>query len=257
MELFPLETEIARRKSRLSAIAQAKAKIEQCAAKRHQGKWQEYETKMAKCRAQRAAGQKPRGEAPDSDLEALQAAPREGDQIDLTDEQSRIMPFSDGGLRAKLERTSRRAASVLRHHQAGDGLTPDEHARTGQGHAVKSPISPRQRPACSFTQSSDNASSAPACWMRNGRLDSGRHGQRCGIYRMHLNHAFGQINLDTHHFTHIAASCNLAHGLPLSIQQYMDESNHPSWRIDAVARRWQIPCYFNQPDTQRQATLAV
>ena len=173
MELFPLETEIARRKSRLSAIAQAKAKIEQCAAKRHQGKWQEYETKMAKCRAQRAAGQKPRGEAPDSDLEALQAAPREGDQIDLTDEQSRIMPFSDGGLRAKLERTSRRAASVLRHHQAGDGLTPDEHARTGQGHAVKSPISPRQRPACSFTQSSDNASSAPACWMRNGRLDPG------------------------------------------------------------------------------------
>ena len=168
-----METEIARREDRMSAIAQVKAKIERCAAERHQGERQAYEAKTAMRRAQRAAGKKPRGEAPDSDPEVPQAVPRDGDQVNLTDEESRIMPFSDGGLRAKLERTSRRAASVLRHHQAGDGLTPDEHARTGQGHAVKSPISPRQRPACSFTQSSDNASSAPACWMRNGRLDPG------------------------------------------------------------------------------------
>lgn len=85
--------EIARREDRLSAIAQAKAKIEQRAAQRHQGEQQEYEAKIARRQSQRQAGKKPGGKEP----EPPEAGPRDGDQINLTDEQSRIMPISGGG----------------------------------------------------------------------------------------------------------------------------------------------------------------
>lgn len=85
--------EIARREDRLSAIEQAKAKIEQRAAERHEAERQEYEAKQAKRRAQREAGKKPRGKEP----EAPQAGPKDGDQVNLTDEESRIMPVSGGG----------------------------------------------------------------------------------------------------------------------------------------------------------------
>jgi transposase len=85
--------EIARREDRLSAIVQAKAKIEQRAAERHQREQQEYEAKTAKRQAQREAGKKPRGEDP----EPPQAGPKDNDQVNLTDEESRIMPVSGGG----------------------------------------------------------------------------------------------------------------------------------------------------------------
>jgi transposase len=85
--------EIARREDRLSAIAQAKAQIEQRAAERHQVEQQEYEAKTAKRQAQREAGKKPRGKDP----EPSQAGPQDGDQVNLTDDESRIMPVSGGG----------------------------------------------------------------------------------------------------------------------------------------------------------------
>ncbi|WP_455289970.1 transposase, partial [Cupriavidus necator] len=85
--------EIARCEDRLSAIALAKAKIEQRAAERHQLEQQEYEAKTAKRKSQRAAGKKPRGKDP----EPPEAGPKDGDQVNLTDEQSRIMPVSGGG----------------------------------------------------------------------------------------------------------------------------------------------------------------
>ena len=85
--------EIARREDRLSAIAQAKAKIEQRASERHQLEQQEYEAKSAKRQAQREAGQKPRGKDP----EPPEAGPKDRDQVNLTDEESRIMPTSGGG----------------------------------------------------------------------------------------------------------------------------------------------------------------
>lgn len=85
--------EIARREDRLSAIAQAKAKIEQRAAERHQGEQQEYEAKLAKRQAQRETGRKPRGKDP----EPPRPGPKGGDQVNLTDEESRIMPVSGGG----------------------------------------------------------------------------------------------------------------------------------------------------------------
>jgi transposase len=85
--------EIARREDRLRAIAQAKAKIEQRAGERHKAERDEFEAKQAKRKAQRDAGKKPRGKDP----EPPQAGPRDSDQINLTDEQSRIMPVSGGG----------------------------------------------------------------------------------------------------------------------------------------------------------------
>lgn len=85
--------EIARREDRLSAIAQAKARIEQRAAERHQLEQQAFEAKQAWRKAQRDAGKKPCGKDP----EPPQAGPKDSDQVNLTDEESRIMPVSGGG----------------------------------------------------------------------------------------------------------------------------------------------------------------
>jgi transposase len=85
--------EIARREDRLRAIAQAKAKIEQRAGERHVIEQQEYEAKVARRQARREAGKKPGGKQP----EPPQAAPKDSDQVNLTDEESRIMPISGGG----------------------------------------------------------------------------------------------------------------------------------------------------------------
>ena len=85
--------EIARREDRLGAIAQAKAKIEQRASERHQREQQDYEAKTAKRQAQRDAGKRPRGKDP----EPPPPGPQDSDQVNLTDEQSRIMPVAGGG----------------------------------------------------------------------------------------------------------------------------------------------------------------
>lgn len=84
--------EIARREDRLKVLAQAKASIEQRAAERHQLERQEYEAKVGKRQAQRDAGKKPRG----NDPEPPQAGPKDSDQVNLTDAESRIMPVSGG-----------------------------------------------------------------------------------------------------------------------------------------------------------------
>lgn len=85
--------EIARREQRLQALAQAKAKIEQRAAERHALEQQAYEAKCAQRQAQRDAGKKPRGKDP----EPPSSQPRASDQVNLTDEESRIMPGPGGG----------------------------------------------------------------------------------------------------------------------------------------------------------------
>lgn len=88
-----LPAEIARREERLQAIANAKAKIQQRAAERHAVEQAAYAAKVARRAAQRAAGQRPRGKEP----APPSAGPRDGDQTNLTDEESRIMPTSGGG----------------------------------------------------------------------------------------------------------------------------------------------------------------
>ena len=86
-------SEIARREDRLDAITQAKAKIEQRAAERYLAERQEFEAKQAQRKAKRDAGKKPRGKDP----EPPAAGPKDSDQVNLTDDESRIMPTSGGG----------------------------------------------------------------------------------------------------------------------------------------------------------------
>jgi transposase len=86
--------ELARREQRLAAIARAKATIEARAKERHARERAEHEAKLKAREAKTAAtGKKPAGRPP--------AAPVEGplptDQVNLTDEESRIMPVAGGG----------------------------------------------------------------------------------------------------------------------------------------------------------------
>jgi len=85
--------EIARRETRLAALAQAKSKIEQRAAERHGVEQQAYEAKQTRRDAQREAGSKPRGKDP----QPPSSGPKPGDQVNLSDEDSRIMPGPSGG----------------------------------------------------------------------------------------------------------------------------------------------------------------
>jgi transposase len=86
--------ELARREKRLAEIARAKAIIEARAKERFARERAEYEAKMAAREAKAAeTGKKPGGRAPQPPVEG--ALPT--DQVNLTDEQSRIMPVAGGG----------------------------------------------------------------------------------------------------------------------------------------------------------------
>ena len=89
-----LPDEIVRREDRLRAIGQAKAKIEERARERFEQEQAEYQDKLAK-REEKAAqtGKPPRGK----DLVPPQEGARDKDQINLTDEESRIMKMPGGG----------------------------------------------------------------------------------------------------------------------------------------------------------------
>lgn len=86
--------EIARREARLDAIRAAKSKIEARAKERLEREQIEYETKV-RAREEKAAqtGKKPSGKPPTRP----QAGPSGQDQVNLTDEESRILPMSGGG----------------------------------------------------------------------------------------------------------------------------------------------------------------
>lgn len=88
-----LPDEITRREDRLAAIAKAKATIEARAQERFEREQAEYAAKMA-AREQKAArtGKKPKGKPP----VPPQAGPRAEDQINLTDDESRIMKVAGG-----------------------------------------------------------------------------------------------------------------------------------------------------------------
>ena len=86
--------ELARRETRLAAIARAKATIEARAKERHAREQAEHDAKMAQRAAKTAAtGKKPGGRVPQPPAEG----PLPTDQVNLTDEQSRIMPVAGGG----------------------------------------------------------------------------------------------------------------------------------------------------------------
>jgi len=86
--------ELARREQRLAAIARAKATIEARAKERHAREQAEHDAKMALRAAKTAArGKKPGGRVPQPPVEG----PLSSDQVNLTDEASRIMPVAGGG----------------------------------------------------------------------------------------------------------------------------------------------------------------
>ncbi len=87
-----LPQELARREARLQALGEAKAKIAERAQVRDALQQQDYAEKLARRAAQRQAGQKPRGQEPQPPTTGPQAK----DQINLTDEESRIMPSAQG-----------------------------------------------------------------------------------------------------------------------------------------------------------------
>jgi transposase len=85
--------ELRRRKERLEKIKQAKAVVEARAEARYQEEKQEYEQKLERRRKQEEeTGKKPRGKAP----KAPESAPKESDQYNFTDPESRIMKTSRG-----------------------------------------------------------------------------------------------------------------------------------------------------------------
>ena len=86
--------ELARREQRLAEIARARAIIAARAKERHAREQAEYDAKMAAREAKTAAtGKKPGGRPPVPPV----AEPGPTDQVNLTDEESRIMPVPGGG----------------------------------------------------------------------------------------------------------------------------------------------------------------
>ena len=85
--------ELERREARLATIERAKVELERRAQERYEAERAEYEEKLARRRAkEQATGRKARGREP----KAPQPGPREKDQVNFTDEESRIMASSQG-----------------------------------------------------------------------------------------------------------------------------------------------------------------
>jgi transposase len=87
-EGMDIPEELKLREVRLAAITEAKAKLEARAAERYAAEQGEYEARQAKREAARAEGKPPRGPEP----KVPEPGVRNNDQINLTDEESRIMP---------------------------------------------------------------------------------------------------------------------------------------------------------------------
>lgn len=85
--------ELARREDRLEAIKAAKAEIKRRAQERFEAEQAAYEEKLKRRQEkEKKTGKKARGRAP----KATEAGPRDKDQVNFTDEESRIMPSSEG-----------------------------------------------------------------------------------------------------------------------------------------------------------------
>ncbi len=89
-----LPAEIRRREDRLATMAEAKAKIAARAEERYQREKAEYNAKLTKrAEKEKSTGKKPGGKPPAAPMSGT----KDSDQINLTDEESRIMPVSGGG----------------------------------------------------------------------------------------------------------------------------------------------------------------
>jgi transposase len=131
-----IPAELARREQRLAAIARAKATIEARAKERDARERADYEAKLAAREAKTAAtGKKPSGRPPAPPVEG----PRPSDQVNLTDEESRIMPVPGGGFEqcynaqaavARLRSARRAMDDALRGPSRSPGRSPPRHRRS-------------------------------------------------------------------------------------------------------------------------------
>ena len=93
-----LPAEIARREDRLKVMASARATLEERARERHQHEQREHQAKLDQRAAKaRDSGKPPRGRPPAPRRRPPVAGALDSDQVNLTDEQSRIMKVADGG----------------------------------------------------------------------------------------------------------------------------------------------------------------
>ncbi len=93
-DMLAIPEELERRESRLKKIAEAKKEIERRAAERDEREKEAYEQKLAeRKKKEEETGKKARGREP----KEPESGPRGKDQVNLTDEESRIMPTSSGG----------------------------------------------------------------------------------------------------------------------------------------------------------------
>ena len=89
-----LPEEIARREDRIKAIAEARVKIEARAKERFEQEQADYQVKVARREAKsKDSGKPPHGKPPVAPVEGA----KDNDQINLTDEESRIMKTAGGG----------------------------------------------------------------------------------------------------------------------------------------------------------------
>jgi transposase len=89
--------ELARREDRLAAIEKAKAEIERRANERFEAEQAQYEEKLKRRKEQEErTGKRARGHAP----KPPEAGPKEKDQVNFTDGESRIMPSHEGFVQA-------------------------------------------------------------------------------------------------------------------------------------------------------------
>jgi transposase len=96
MEL-DIPDELARREDRLAAIARAKEEIERRAKERYEAEKAEYEEKLKRRQEKESkTGKKAGGRIPKPPVEG----PRDKDQVNFTDEESRIMPSTEGFVQA-------------------------------------------------------------------------------------------------------------------------------------------------------------
>ena len=88
--------EIARREDKLEVIAEAKKEISRRAKERYEQEKLEYDEKIAKRKSkEEKTGKKSGGKKP----KAPEKDPKDKDQVNLTDAESRIMPVSGGGFK--------------------------------------------------------------------------------------------------------------------------------------------------------------
>ena len=93
-EGISIPDEIERREKRLEVIKDAKLKIEERAKERYEIEQKAHQDKIdARDNYEKKTGKKPKGRKP----KPPKAEPKDKDQVNLTDEESRIMPTSGGG----------------------------------------------------------------------------------------------------------------------------------------------------------------